>query len=630
MARISLLRWLWLAMALGVVFFWHLGAARLWDRDEPRNSRASHEMLQRGDWIVPTFNGELRDHKPILLYWGQMASYLAIGETDFAARLPSAICALLSVAATGVLASRLTGKRRGLNRDGFWSAAALGTCLLFVMAGRAATPDACLVAFSTLGIAALVVACLRPALPYSAGRVGAARWLPGMFGYLMLGLAVLAKGPVGVVLPLAVVGGWWLVCYQLQNRNPQSTDAEAPSRWGARVKRWVTEIWWTFHPARCLRAIWDLKVLPGLALCLLAAVPWYYAVGVETQGAFLRGFFWEHNVGRAMGSMEGHSGSVFFYPLALVVGTFPWSLWLMPTLSWAGKSANTCPMRRQVVVLASVWVAVYVGAFTIASTKLPSYITPCYPGAALIIGGYWRQFESEWSLPSPTWRKLAYAVTVVVGVGISIAVVWLSQLEQMPLVAQAAAAGGVVVLVGFLAFLWDQQGKLHRIPATWLVGAVAFHGILFGYGSKSVDRYRSDLATILQVESQEPGEHWLTIGGLEPSWVHYLGHEIVEVRESPADAASWQRVNDFLKQHPDGYIIAVGDDANQQIQANSPPHTGGGVPSSPAQQVGLASLVPVAQGERFLRPGSLTIYRLERSRTATAPRSAPTSPTLQR
>src|SRR5689334_2820466 len=50
------------------VFLTGLGAARLWDEDEGKNSVCGQEMLARGDWIVPTFNGDLRTDKPILLY----------------------------------------------------------------------------------------------------------------------------------------------------------------------------------------------------------------------------------------------------------------------------------------------------------------------------------------------------------------------------------------------------------------------------------------------------------------------------------------------------------------------------------------------------------------------------------
>ena len=71
------------------VMLLNLGGPRLWDRDETRNGGAAREMLARHDWVVPTFNAELRAHKPVLLYWGIMSSYLVFGVNEFAARLPS-------------------------------------------------------------------------------------------------------------------------------------------------------------------------------------------------------------------------------------------------------------------------------------------------------------------------------------------------------------------------------------------------------------------------------------------------------------------------------------------------------------------------------------------------------------
>ena len=108
--------------------FSFLGSARLWDRDEPRNARAAQEMLERNDWIVPTFNGELRSHKPILLYWLQMSAYSIFGQSETSARLPSALAACLSVLALAWLASRLAGEQTLLGPNGFWSGAVLATC----------------------------------------------------------------------------------------------------------------------------------------------------------------------------------------------------------------------------------------------------------------------------------------------------------------------------------------------------------------------------------------------------------------------------------------------------------------------------------------------------------------------
>jgi 4-amino-4-deoxy-L-arabinose transferase-like glycosyltransferase len=570
------------------VFFLQLGEARLWDRDEPRNARASQEMLARGDWIVPTFNGELRDHKPVLLYWGQMAAYVAAGQSVWSARLPSALAALLSIGCVALLASRLNGCPRGVNKDGFWAAAALATSLLFVMAGRAATPDSLLIAFSTLGITLLAVASLAPAAPYSSGYVRQARWLPAMAGYLALGLAALAKGPVGILLPLVVIGTWWLVCRQHETRD---RNRESCSQRAGGFGWWISEAWQTFHPWRVLQAIWKLKMIPGIALALLAAAPWYIAVGMETNGDFLRGFFLEHNVGRAMHSMEGHRGGWWFYPLAFVVGIFPWSLWLIPLVMWGKKAAGESIVQRQLLSLALVWMAVYVVAFSFASTKLPSYITPCFAGAALWLGSYLRQFESTWSMPSLAWRRTAYALTVVVGLLISGGIVWLSNREQMPAVAMAAAAGFVLAVAGLAAWLVDSLSRPAWVPAACLCGAAAFHSILFAAGSTLVDHYRHDLELLGKVAHERPGRNWLSIGGMEPSWVYHLNSHIVEV--TTLDISAWEAVRGFWLEHPDGHVIAVGQPVELLERAVYP-----------------LRVERVAEGRRFMRPGDIAVFRL--------------------
>lgn len=627
---VSYRRFALLALVAGAVFFVELGTARLWDRDEPRNARASHEMLARGDWIVPTFNGELRDHKPILLYWGQMLGYLALGESEFTARLPSALCALLTIFSVAVLGSRLSGKPRGLSYEGFWAAGCMATCGLFVMAGRAATPDACLIAFSTLGIAALVIACLSPSPPYSSGRVARARWIPALFGYTMLGLAVLAKGPVGLLLPLVVVHVWWLICQRMQQidanlaiaANPYQLQSPAWNRW---LWKPSVALWDTFNPLQCLRAVLALRTIPGVLLSLAAAAPWYIAVGLETNGEFLRGFFLEHNVGRAMGSMEGHSGSLLFYPVAFLVGTFPWSMWIIPVVMWGVKASRGSVVQRQMVVLSTVWIGVYVLAFSAASTKLPSYITPCYAGAALMLGGFWRQFETAWSRPVWSMRRVAYALTVAVGVVIAVVIVWLSRQEAMPLLSRAALAGAIIAGVGALGFWWESRRQLERLPAAWLIAAGLFQVVLFGFGTKSVDAYRHDLAALNMVlQSEQPagdsdgsmsasnlsdsdpvadrtssGTAWLAIGGMEPSWVHYLGHPIVEVTRAENDPVAWEQVDEFLRSYPAGRLIVVGESAREEMLRWR----------EAQQQAGRAHgpLRELAEAPRFLKPGRIWV-----------------------
>lgn len=154
----------------GLSLFFRLGDSLLWDVDECRNARCTVEMLERGDLVVPTFNGELRTHKPILLYWLTMSSVSLLGPTETAMRLPSALCGLGTVCCVWYI-----GRCLFSTAVAWLSALMLSSSLLFVMASRAATPDATLIFCQTLGLT-FFCACL------SAVFQGGADWFTGFCG----------------------------------------------------------------------------------------------------------------------------------------------------------------------------------------------------------------------------------------------------------------------------------------------------------------------------------------------------------------------------------------------------------------------------------------------------------------
>src|SRR5271156_449968 len=119
----------------------------LTDRDEVRFAEASREMIQRGDYVVPWFNGNYRFDKPILIYWCQSASYRIFGENDFAARFPSA----LFTTGTALILVRW-GKKIAGNQAAFLGAAMFLSCLHIAMLGRVATADMAMLFFFTLAV----------------------------------------------------------------------------------------------------------------------------------------------------------------------------------------------------------------------------------------------------------------------------------------------------------------------------------------------------------------------------------------------------------------------------------------------------------------------------------------------
>jgi 4-amino-4-deoxy-L-arabinose transferase-like glycosyltransferase len=207
------------AVVAAVVLLPNLGGPPLWDEDEPRNAACSLAMLTSGDWVVPTFEGRLRVEKPALVNWLHLAGFAVAGTNETGARLGSAVLTI----GTCLLAWRIAAL---LFRSdvGLWAGLAMATCLWSGVAGRASTPDAPLAFFTTLALWLFVRAAASPGAD---GR----RWRDGPLAVPAstslaiggaCGLAVLTKGPVGLVLPLGGLGlfAWWQALAGCGRRRP--------------------------------------------------------------------------------------------------------------------------------------------------------------------------------------------------------------------------------------------------------------------------------------------------------------------------------------------------------------------------------------------------------------------------
>ncbi len=356
-----------------------------------------------------------------------------------------------------------------------------------------------------------------------------------------------------------------------------------------------------YSARQVLAAIGALRSIPGVLLALAIAAPWYVAVGVATDGQFIVEFLWRHNVGRAVSSMEGHNGGVLFYPLALLVGTFPWSLWLIPIAWWGIRAKRRGAAARTSVTLAAVWMTVTIVAFSFASTKLPSYITSCYPGVALLVGGFLKDFAASVRMPSRGWRTLAGAVAVTVAFCMATGLIWFSFAEALPLVGWVGCSSFLLALAGVGVWVADWQRKPSFVPAIWLSSAVGLHVALFGVGTHTVDGYREELDMLVAIDedAQEHGQpaRWFGLGGMEPSWVYYLDKPIEALPSSMLTdfekLESWQELLKSTKLQPGDHLIVEGGNAERLQRA--------------MQRWGTSQppLIMTASTERFLRPVKL-------------------------
>lgn len=302
------------AVALSL-FLW-LGRAALFDVDEGAFSEATLEMFQRGDFLSTYLNGEPRYDKPILIYWLQAASVALLGVNEFAFRLPSALCAAAWVGLTFWFARRYFGVQKGLAAAGI-----MGTSLGVYIIGRAATADALL--------NMLIAASLFAAWIYL--DRGKRAWLYATFA--AIGLGVLAKGPVAILIPLAVT---FLFCWRRRD-----------------LKTW-------------LRTVFDLR---GLLLFALIALPWYVIILHKEGSSFVQGFFIKHNVSRFGGPLQGHAGSLVYYIPVVLVGTLPFTALLVNVFIRLREV-----WRDDLQCYLLLWFAFVFVFFSLSGTKLPHYV----------------------------------------------------------------------------------------------------------------------------------------------------------------------------------------------------------------------------------------------------------------
>jgi 4-amino-4-deoxy-L-arabinose transferase-like glycosyltransferase len=420
-----------LLIFLGIVlFFLRLGSISVYQVAEARNAECASEMLARKDWVVPLFNGRLRTDKPALEYFAMITAYAIGGVGEGSARFFSALCGLLLVLATFLIGCRYLGRKAG-----WWAALALLASPHLIAQFRLATPDPYLILCGTLALY-----CFFEGWRRTKDRPEQWGWYGCM--YVFLGLALLAKGPVGVLLP-----GLTMLLFLVFKRD----------------LNWQT--------IRRLRPWW------GALLTLLFSAPWYILVDMKTNGAWTRGFFLVHNIDRFSGTMGGHGGIFLLTFLFVFAGMLPFSVFIIHTLGYVWKQR-----RKDDFLLFSLVAFLVVLLFYVCSrTKLINYTVPCYPFLALMTGAFLSRLTTEKdilprALRVPFWVLLALSVAIPVGTFF-----WIRSAAPL----QGAMWIAVVLLlyplgtaVAFILFARKRtSGALGWIAGVFMVGTA----VLFAY-----------------------------------------------------------------------------------------------------------------------------------------------------
>ena len=407
-------RWLsalqWGAIAW-IVVFWRLGEATLLDPDEAHYAELTREMLHAGSWLVPLLDGQPLIDKPVFFHWLQGASFLLLGETEFAARLPAALAGLGLMAMTRWIGRALFSAEVGT----------LGAVMFAVIPATYALSS--IAVFDMLfGLFLFgAVGCLAVAAKASSGRLELA-------AYALLTLAIMTKGPVALVLVGLLLAAAFVV----------SSDTRAQVR----------------------RLHWKV----GLPAATLAASPWFVWMAWRFGSQFVQGYVLAGNLWYFTQPIQfsGRAVNHTFYVRAFAGAFFPWSVVVL------GRGIDLLRRRSREILsgeeqLLWLWILVVTGFFSLARFKLDHYIFPAAPACCLIAARAWIEAAHDRDGRLAATR---YSVLVLAGVliaGGSFAGVYLSEID-LALPATAFLLP-VAIFAGGVGLLFQSERLRWRVPA---------------------------------------------------------------------------------------------------------------------------------------------------------------------
>jgi 4-amino-4-deoxy-L-arabinose transferase-like glycosyltransferase len=528
-------------LACGLVLFvWQLGRTGLVDETPPLFAASARAMAETGDWLTPRVNGLPRYDKPPLVYWLMGLGYLLPGQPSWnplgtwAARLPSALSSLAVMLALAATLLRWPQGRQQVAVTAFSAALAFGLSPLVLLWSRIAVSDA-------LFSACLAITLLLFWHGYAAPGSGSRRW---WLAWVVLGLAVLAKGPVAVMLSA------------------------------------ITLALFAWRQADGARLLARLKPWPGLLITALVALPWYVAeLWVEGQ-PFWDSFFGYHNLQRFTGVVNNHLQPWWFFLPVLVVASLPFTPLLLQGLVASLRCRRaSLPPEQSLQLFAACWLLAVLGFFTLAATKLPSYWIPATPAAALLVA------LAAQARP-PRWARFAtLALVAVLAVGLALSPRWIPLINdpELPTLPAELLASGLVLRAALwfgLSLVLGLALGPPRWRAGWLLGlqlplvlyvpTAHLPLLVLGDGVRQLPVRRIAADVLAQRRPREP---LAMVGILKPSLHYYARQPVLFEGIAPAglinlsDRLARERREGWRPSapHPQATLLVVIDQRTAQL-----------------------------------------------------------------
>ncbi len=341
-------------LAAGVlsIYLFGVGSFGLIDRADAYYAEGAREMLECGQYLIPQLNYQPFFDKPIFVYWLYMIAFKILGVSAFAARSVSVLFSSALILATYLFGRAVKGKKVG-----FYAAAVLLCTPLCVGLGRTALVD---MPFTALLSASLYLIYLK---------LSGANRVYGLIAYALLGVSVVAKGPLAIALAGAIIGVFLLLTCR-------------------------SRVQW-------LEAVRRLDPIVGTLILCLVMMPWYVVAGLQTGGLWTDAFLLKGNIARFGGKVGHLHPSWFYYLPVLAYAICPWFVFLpagLPFRSGESTDGRAVGDSNRLRIFLWCWLLVLLVIFSSSKAKLHTYMLPLAPAVSLIVA---LTFD-EWCLK---WKK---------------------------------------------------------------------------------------------------------------------------------------------------------------------------------------------------------------------------------
>lgn len=444
------------------------------DRDEPRYTQASRQMVESGDYTRMYFQDKFRNRKPIGIYWLQAASVNLFGGESvknaiWPYRLPNVLCATGSVLLLFLLGCRLMAPAPAL-----MSALLLAVTPLQMAVSRFATTDSALL-FATLLAQYNLIAI------YLANRQGGKpRWRNALVFWVAVGSGILIKGPITPLVALLTATGLMVL-----NRDGRVLKGLRP---------WI-----------------------GVPLMLAIVLPWLISIQIATDGAFLRDSLGGDFGSKLVSGRESHGAPPGFYTLLAAVTCWPVSLLIVPALIHVWRGRRECDFSK----IAFSWIIPYLILIELVPTKLPHYVLSIYPPIVLLCVRFAWNGDSQ-AFPAKILKGLhwiysrLWVLAFPLAALVSLASTAVSSVPLVPIVI------GLILSLAAVAFhRINRMSGLCRmamsIPLLAATAVLLFGILLPGLGSLWISRSIAD--SFWMIKAGHPEARLYAAGYHEPSLV---------------------------------------------------------------------------------------------------------------